>query len=126
MPFVVKPMFDLQESPLTKKIRYVLTHAREAFTRDEQFKRKFDTLPNGLEIHIQFTAKNELKLALARVGQLPQDEPSREKFARELTTVLNHWPEPDTLQIDTPTYTEKSDRYWIITTLRIATQLTLL
>lgn len=118
-------MTNQPESPLTRKIRYILTHAREAWTRNEPNKRKFDILPNGAEIHIQFTAPHELKLALARLGPTPEG-PALEKLHTELDTLITYWPELDTLEKDRHARklipTDETRRYWLVTTLTIAHQ----
>lgn len=107
-------------SPLTRRITYVLTHAREAFTRQEKNLRKWDTLPNGGEIHIQFITPHTLRLALARLGPTPAGH-ALKMLNTELETLIKHWPEPDILETSATTRklipTDATGRYWLITTL---------
>lgn len=111
------------ESNLTRRIRWVLTHAREAFTRREKWTRKWDALPNGGEIHIQFVDAYTLRLALARVGRTPEG-PRLAALHVELDTLVNHWPEAETYETGQRklTSTDETGRYWLVTTLSIAHQ----
>jgi hypothetical protein len=116
-----------EESPLTKRIRWVLTHAREAYEREEEFKRKWDALPKGAELHIQFTNSSRFRLAIARVGKTPAGHGIK-MLHQELNTVIKHWPEPDTIEIVEERKlipTDETGRYWLVTTMAIAKQLEL-
>lgn len=123
-------MTNQPTSPLTNRIKYVLTHAREAYIRREQHTRKWDRLPNEAEIHIQFITPHTLRLALARIGQTPEG-PALTALHTELDTLIAYWPEPDTLETEGPagrklTPTDDTRRYWLVTTLTIAHQPNLL
>lgn len=119
-------MYTPEPSPLTRRITYVLTHAREAFTRNEKYTRKWDALPNGGEIHIQFITPHTLRLAIARLGPTPEDGPRLEALHTELNTLIAYWPEPDTLETSSTTRklipTDETGRYWLVTTLTIPHQ----
>lgn len=109
------------ETPLTKRLRYTLNQARDAFNNGEEFTRKWDLLPHGLEVHIQFETPHVLKLAIARTGPAPADITP---FEKELQTVIAHWPEIDTRPTgETQLIESFSERYWLITYMHIAKQL---
>ena len=120
-------MTNQPESPLTKKIRWVLTHAREAYSRKEQYTRKWDALEHGGEIHIQFIATNSLRLAIARIGKTPEDK-ALDALHTELDTLIKYWPEGETNETGDRklTPTDESGRYWLVTTLTIVHQPNLL
>lgn len=111
------------ESALTRRIRWVLTRAREAFDRREKWTRKWDSLPNGGEVHIQFVEFHTLRLAIARVGQTPEG-PSLTALHTELDTLIKYWPETETQETGERklTPTDETGRYWLVTTLTIAHQ----
>lgn len=121
-----QPTSPRTESALTNRIKYVLTHAREAWTRKEANKRKWDALPNGGEIHIQFVSDHELRLAIARIGLTPEG-PRLTALYSELDTLIAYWPETDTRETGERKLTPRDEtgRYWLVTTLTIATQLQL-
>lgn len=117
-------MTNQEESPLARRIKFVLTHAREAYTRQERYTRKWDTLPKGGEIHIQFVSPHSIRLAIARIGPTPEEGPRLDALHTELNTLITYWPETDTHETGDRklTPTDETGRYWLVTTLTIAHQ----
>lgn len=107
-----------EESPLTKRINWVLTHARSAYKRDDLHKRKWNLLPNGGEIHIQCISENTIRVAIARVGTLPEQK-GLNAFHAELNTILKYWPEPDIVETNARKLLppDETGRYWLIATI---------
>lgn len=103
-----------KDSPLTWTIESILAEARaDQSPIDGKSPRKWGRVSGGLEIHIQFTGKNEFKLGLARADVHPS--------LQEWETVIEYWPEDHTHVTIKPHETEDKDhiRKWLVGTLTI-------